>query len=110
MGLTVTKVRGTSEQVLGKVRGVMCDVAADNSYVTGGEACTADLFGLKRLLAVQDLNTPTTAGGTGKQYEFDVTNAKLKILVSAAAGSALQEVANASDQSGVTRRVLALGY
>ena len=110
MGLTVTKVRGTSEQVLGKVRGVMADVAFDASYPTGGEACTADLFGLKRLLAVQELNTPTTSGATGKQVEFDVTNAKLKLLVSGGSGSALAEVSNASDQSGVTRRVLALGY
>ncbi len=109
MALTVTKVRGVSEQVLGKVRAVMADVTGDASYVTGGLACTPELFGLKRLFAVSDLDTPTVAGGTGKRFEFDQANAKLKVLVSAAAGSAMQEVANASDQSGVTRRVLAYG-
>lgn len=109
MGLTVTKVRGVSEQVLGKVRAVLADVTADSSYVTGGEAVTAAMFGLSQLHAIADLDTPTTSGGTGKRYEFDKANGKLKVLVSHADGGALVQVASESDQSGVTRRVLAYG-
>jgi hypothetical protein len=104
MALTVTKVKGYSEQQLGKVAGAIADVQFDNSYATGGEAVTPAMFGFKQLIAIQDLDTAITAGAAGKQTEWDKTNGKLKLLT-----GALVEAANLSDQSGVTRRVLALG-
>lgn len=109
MAATLTKFKGRGDVQLGaKVEGSIIDFKGDAAYATGGYVVTPAAVGLKRIIAIVDLG-PITAGATGKVVEYDQVNAKLKVLVSAAAASPLQEVANASDQSGVTRRLLCLG-
>lgn len=84
---------------------VIADVALDSSYPTGGEAVTASQFGLQALQFV----LPSTAAGY--MFEFDHTNGKIKAVAptSAAAGAGT-EVANTTNLSAVTVRVLAMGY
>lgn len=110
MAATYAKLKGRGDMQMGsRVEGVIFDFKADAAYATGGYPITAAAIGMKRITAISDFG-PVTAGASGKVAEYDQVNGKVKILVSAAAASALQEVANASDQSGVTRRMVALGY
>jgi len=118
--------------------GVVADVTFDSSYPAGGEAVTAQQFGLQTL----DFVLPSTAAGY--MFEFDHDNKKLKALypraaitdtlsasvdagatqvTSTAANGAIitlsgnagvaagagEEVANGADLSAVTVRVIAIG-
>ena len=117
---------------------VIADVTFDNSYPTGGEALTANQFGLNTMSFV--LPSPSA----GYIFEFNHTAKKLKAftptavsviadvgvadanntLMKSAAGSievagtgtafavnnAATEVANTTNLSTVTVRVLAIGY
>lgn len=116
---------------------VTADVTFDSSYPTGGEALTAQQFGL----TVIDFVLPSPAAGY--IFEFDHANSKLKAFtptavsmsgtagvagadntvvavsatsigvsgagVAAAVKNAAAEVANTTDLSAVTVRVLAVG-
>ena len=129
---------------------IVADIALSNSYPTGGEAVTAQQFGLN----VLDFVLPSPAAGY--MFEFDHANSKLKAFnpraaiantlavttpaLSHAAGATAvtssaatvpdhaagaactvtgvagvaagpgAEVANATDLSAVTVRVIAIGY
>lgn len=152
MSATVTEKRKFK---FGNGFGVVADVAMDSSYPTGGEALTAQQFGL----SVLNFVLPSPAAGY--LFEFDHTNNKLKAftptgshthklrtgstaaadatsgaLAEVAAGTesaarlmgtaidadyevilegtgtkvAASEVANTTDLSAVTVRVIAIGY
>ncbi len=111
MAATVAKVKGRGDVQMGaRVEGAIADLTGDASYVTGGYAVTPAMFGLKRIIAIIDLGTAITAGATGKILEYDAVNSKVKILQTGGAiNTPFAEVANASNQSTTTRRVLALG-
>jgi hypothetical protein len=110
---------------------VTADVTFGSSYPTGGEALTAQQFGLSAL----DFVLPSPAAGY--IFEFDHANKKLKAFTptraqsahshtentaatytqnatTATAGAisaaAASEVANNTNLSAVTARVLAVGY
>lgn len=113
---------------------VVADVTFDTEYPTGGEALTANQFGLN----VIDFMLPAPAGGY--IFEFDHSNKKLKAFVPVSAvagdgvadanntliksttstvevagtGTAFQvvhgEVTNKTDLHTVTVRVLVVGY
>ncbi len=88
---------------------VICQVTLDSSYPTGGEAMTAANFGLDQILTVfaQSMG--------GYVFSWDSTNSKLLAYRSKDPGDAggadivLQQVANATDLSGVTLWALAIG-
>lgn len=102
MALTVVRDKDplTQGQIhqLGDLLFVHGTITYDNSYPTGGEAITASTFGLNTLFEV-------ILQGTGAEVAiFDKTNSK--ILLYTADGT---QAANASDQSAVVTRYLAIG-
>lgn len=147
MAVTVTQ---KARHKFGNGYQIVSDVVLDNSYPTGGEAITAQQFGL----TVLEFVLPSPSGGY--LFEFDHTNSKLKAFnpraaiantlavttpaLSHAAGATAvtssaatvpdhaagaactvtgvagvaagpgAEVANATDLSAVTVRVIAIGY
>jgi len=74
MSVTLTKV-ADSDNVVGRFRSVMYDMAFDNSYPAGGEAITPANVGLSKILGV------TVKGGNAAHpkliYGWDTTNNKL---------------------------------
>lgn len=89
----------------------------DSSYPTGGEDISTTAFAdlspwaiLKGgVLAILPVQQPGLSSGTGKWVVADITNKKLMVYTNAAAPPA--EVANGSDQSGITGLTLvAIGY
>ena len=97
MALTVTR---RSVESLGSKRAVIADVTFDASYPTGGEAiaAAADL-GLSSLDFLQ-----IEQNEAGVVVAYDRANGKLLVQ-----SGALAEVADLSDQSGVSVRVFAIG-
>ena len=86
---------------------VVADVTLDSSYPTGGEAVSAEQLDLSALEFVQG------AASGGYVPEYDHANEKLKAYYADcdyAGDKALIEVANATDLSAVTFRLMALGY
>ena len=86
---------------------VVADVAMDSSYPTGGEAVSAEQLGLSALEFV--LGAPSG----GYVPEYDHASKKLKAYYGDndnAADGPLAEVANATNLSAVTFRLMALGY
>jgi hypothetical protein len=103
MAATIAKVKGR-EADLGPYRAVLVDVTGDASYPIGGYAITPRGLGFARVIVGMLDAGPVTAGAQLRFVEYDRVNSKVKIQ---AAGV---EVANASNQSTVTRRVMFLGY
>lgn len=101
MAATPTAVR--RNDVHGNQRKTITDVVMDNSYPTGGEPLTAAQLGLQ---LVQDAECEVVARGANGPVSanYDIANAKLKAL------SATGEVANLTDLSAATVRVVAYGY
>ena len=93
MALTVSVV---DRNVVGAARMNVVDVTFDNSYPTGGEALSAAACGLNRMLVVVPTNAP------GQFIEWDGTN----LVLYDEAG--VEEI-NASDQSGVSTRLIVYG-
>ena len=79
---------------------VAADITFDNSYPTGGEALTPADLGLRDILSV----AAEQKGVVSRLCEYDYTTQKLKLFTALST-----EAANASDQSTITVRVLALG-
>ena len=94
----------TDRNIEGKWRRHAVDVTFDSSYPTGGEAYTAGLFGLSRIEHLE-----IASGGGGYVIQDDATNSKLLAYEAGADGGALDEVANTTDLSSVTARVIAVG-
>ena len=121
MALTIS----TSEQgIMGNKRTVLGSVTFDSSYPTGGEAFDKANIGLVQL----DRLMIDPAGGY--LFEWDATNAKIKVrqataahthtentdatyvqnaTTSASTAAVAGEVANAADLSTVTATFLAIG-
>lgn len=84
----------------------ICTVAFDDSYPTGGEAVTAEQLGL----TVVDAVIPLSAGGYVSEY--DEANEKLLVYYGNNDGTAdgpLVQVANETDLSELTVKVIAIG-
>jgi len=122
----------------GNGRGVVADVAMDSSYPTDGEALTPQQFGLTVLNFVlpspasgylfefDHANsklkafTPTSLSMAGTAGTAGANNTVMKVSdtaigvsgtgTAAAVKNAATEVANATDLSAVTVRVIAIGY
>lgn len=85
--------------VVGDRKEVVQDVTLDNSYPTGGYPLTLSQLGCD--LFCHEVRAQQGVGGNTFQYDY--TNKKLKIW----AGTS--EVANATDLSALTVRVVACG-
>lgn len=103
MAVTVsTPTHATSPVVAGNVRMAVRDITFDSSYPTGGEALSASDFGMQVILA--SIPTVRTAGtGSVTAVQHDIENGKLLAYTAAA------QVANTTDLSAVTVRVIAFG-
>lgn len=73
------------------------------SYATGGVAITPQLFGLTQLVHL-DLSQ-----ASGRTYEWDQVNSKVKAYRNAAGAGDLAEVGNAVDLSATSIRFMAYG-
>lgn len=99
-----------SEQVnsgVQNLRMVLQKVDFDDSYPAGGEALTADDFGM------QDITSMVVLAKDGYVFEYDVANGKLKAfwVDTTVDGAALAEVVDTTDLSGVTGvQCMAFGY
>jgi hypothetical protein len=98
MALTFTAV--TKERLVKGSLYHVYEVTFDNSYPTGGEAVTAANFGLSTL---RTLIVESKTNVAAKWARFDRSATKV-VLESASA-----ELTNASDQSAVVVRVVAIG-
>lgn len=96
MALTIVPVRTF---VLGDHRCVIADVTFDNSYATGGESLTQTDLGLTRSL----MSLAAGAATTGHACPYDYTNAKLMAF------NGTTQIANTTDLSTVTTRIVAIG-
>jgi hypothetical protein len=77
MALTFTKA-ADGENVPGNLRTVRGDLAFDNSYPTGGEALTAAMFGLGKLVTVNIIGVKgTIANSGGLNFRWDPVNSKI---------------------------------
>lgn len=91
-------------QVEGSKRVVLADVAASNSYATGGDSLALTSLGISRVdEAWVDAVNSTETGEQVVVVLTDVTAPKVKVNDGGA------EAANASDQSAVVRRVRLVG-
>lgn len=102
MVLTLSKVRST---IIGNMRLKIYDVTFDNSYPTGGESLTPADLGLNHIEAI-------IAEGGAYNFGYDYTNEKLKAFYGnndAASDGPLVEVANATDLSSVSTRIVVIG-
>lgn len=82
-------------------------LAFDSSYPTGGEALTADDFGMQDIIAMIVLSN------AGYVFEYDIANEKLKAfwVDTTTDGSPLVEVVDTTDLSGVTDvQCMAFGF
>lgn len=74
MALTISSINNS---MFGNKLAIMADVAFDSSYAIGGEALTANKFGLT---TIERLIADTCQGYT---FEYDYTNSKIKVFQSA---------------------------
>lgn len=82
-------------------------ITGDSSYVTGGEAVTANQLGLTRITSL----IPVASTG-GYVPAWDQTNGKLKIFQgdnANAASGPLVELGSTADASAITFTVIAFG-
>lgn len=103
MAATVTLLQRVK---LGNARMNICTVTFDDSYATGGEAATPEQMGLTVINAVIALPSG------GYICEYDEENEKLLVYYANNDGSAdgpLVEVADKTNLSEVTVKVLAIG-
>jgi len=95
-------------QVLGGVaRSVLADVTFSGTYTAGGDTYTPSQFGMSTVNAI----FPQAAVGsatTAYVLAPDIPNNKLRLMASAAAGTAPTETATAG-QTGTVARVLVIG-
>ena len=84
------------------VDGTLADITFDASYPTGGYAVAASDFGLDRVLDTVMVNNVTAAGT--RLVAYDPATKKLKIFTALST-----EASNASDQSAIVARVVAIG-
>lgn len=103
MAVTIaTPTHAAQPIVAGNVRMTIRDITFDDSYPTGGESVSASDLGLQNVLAaIPVVRTAGTGSVTAVQY--DVENGKLLAYTAAA------QVANTTDLSAVTVRVIAFG-
>lgn len=97
---TVVQHRTTS----GRIRQRIVDVTFDNSYTTNGKAWAPSDVELSTIYAVICVGGGPLGTDTNLEARYDLTTGKLKLW--AAAGT---EVANGSDQSLNTLRLLVFG-
>lgn len=102
MALTISSIKNIS---LGNRRGVLCDIAFDASYPTGGEGLVAGDMRMRQIDMIM------VSGKSGYVFEYDYTNEKLKAMtpstehlhtinISAThAGGAIELVADANDSA-----------
>lgn len=107
MAVTVDVLKRTKFSTL---FAVLADVTFDSSYPTGGEAVSPPQLGL------QSVDFVSVSSADGYIVEYDYANGKLIARTptnvsdgEAAAAAPADEVANATDLSAVTVRVLAIG-
>lgn len=84
------------------------DITFDSSYPTGGEALALTTLGLARHL--REIRFSEVSAGY--QLEYDRTNEKVKAywVDTTVDGAAMAEVANTTDLSTLTAKVVAIGY
>jgi hypothetical protein len=90
---------------LGNALGALRQYTGPASYVTGGDAMTAQEFKLGRLYDIIPMGHAINAGGTIRLLQYDVANAVMIWTVPNTGA----EVANATDLSGYTAHLLAIG-
>lgn len=106
MALTFTRRGDTAYRIVGAQKETITDVLFDSSYPTGGEAVTAAELGLNRVETATAVVQGIASGSVNvTSADYDETNAKILLYDETPA-----EVANTSDMSGTTVRVIARGY
>lgn len=100
MAVTVNLIKRT---VMGDMKVAIADVTFDSSYPTGGEVLDTKLLGLNLVHFAHVSNS------AGYDVNYVPSTGKLLARVSAAAASAFGEVANATNLSTLTIRVMAYG-
>lgn len=112
MALTIAKVSG-GDYVIGNKKVRTRDITFDNSYATGGIACTAASVGLRQVTsAFCDGGAKNAAGTSLVPVRYDYANNKLQAYRydGASAGKAfLEEVTAAVDLSTFTVRMTFVG-
>ena len=111
MALTVSAADPLLDtQFFGQLKVKFVDVTFDSSYASGGESLTARDLGLQEVLIVL---AETAQDSDAYLVKYDKANAKLLCFVQAAGGDSVAGLAQASaldDLSGVTVRLMAMGY
>lgn len=103
MALTTTIVEQT---VFGNHRVVIADLTFDSSYPTNGEAVSLAALGLT------SIQHATLTNKSGYIAEYDYAADKIIVRYPTASGTAplvASQVANATDLSSLTVRILAIG-
>jgi hypothetical protein len=90
-----------------KVRGRTVTLAG--TYTTGGDAMTAQLFGLRVLLYLIPL-APATDGTLAYDSTFVRSSAKLKLWETGTAAAGSAEKGSGESLTGITLDCLAVGY
>jgi hypothetical protein len=111
MALTTTRITGVRDTVIGNKKLVTRHVTFDSSYATGGEPLVPSDFGLKAIDSVIPAGPARKADGTSAVIpSYDHTNQKLMAYWSAGSGAAPTQVANATDLSTYTARLVVVGF
>lgn len=105
MALTITRAKdpttSSERRVIGDCRLITGEIQFDNSYPTGGEAITAAELGFDKSVFELFFNHDPAAS---RIPVYDKANGKIKLFTALST-----EAANASDQSTIKVRFLAVG-
>ena len=89
--------------LVGGLKGRVVEITFDSSYATGGEALTAADCGMSSIVQL------LAHENSGRVFEYDYANSKLKAYQDAGAAAALAEVPNATNLATVVTRALVIG-
>jgi len=104
----VTVVIRARNPIGGVATSCIADVTFSGTYAAGGDTFTPSQFGMTTILGILPLGPAVGSATTGRDVMPDLTNSKLRLLDSAAAGSPLTETATAN-QAATVARVLVIG-
>jgi hypothetical protein len=107
MGAVTVAIR--ARQVLGGVsRSCIADVTFSGTYAAGGDTYTPSQFGMTSILAMVPMGSAFGSATTAYVVSPDLANNKIKLMASAAVGTAPTETA-AAGQIATVARMLVIG-
>jgi len=92
----------------GVARSAVVDVTFSGTYAAGGDTFTPSQFGMTSILAMVPMGSAFGSATTAYVVSPDLANNKIKLMASAAAGTAPTETA-AAGQIATVARMLVIG-